>query len=273
MNTDKRPDESLLTAYLYGELDEQQRAEAEQYLAENPEARRELATLQAIRNKLAALTDKEVIVPQSVYETAGTKKAFPRFAVNLLAVAASVTLIMMSGWLAGVELKWHGNELRITFGREKAAVNQVQLTPDEVQAMINEALAQRQSVATYPPDELKQQVQNWVNASLRAQFLKEKQSGPEEYLSQYTAALYAENARIMREYINLASKEQRQAIEELLLDYTRYLNEQRQSDLEKLYTRLHTIEQNTELYKQETDQLLTGIITTVGASPAKETKY
>ncbi|GIV37521.1 MAG: hypothetical protein KatS3mg032_1900 [Cyclobacteriaceae bacterium] len=273
MNTEKRPDESLLTAYLYGELDEQQRAEAEQYLAENPEARQELATLQAIRTRLAALSDKEVIVPQSVYENIRAKKTFPRFAVNLLAIAASVTLILISGWVAGIELKWHGNELHITFGRERVSENPQQLTRDDVQLMINETLARHTVAATDAPADLEKQVQNWVKASLPAQTAKENQPNLDEYLRQYTAALYTENARIMREYINLASAEQRQAIEELLLDYTRYLNEQRQSDLEKLYTRLYTIEQNTELYKQETNQLLTGIITTVGASPVKETRY
>ena len=86
----------------------------------------------------------------------------------------------------------------------------------------------------------------------------------------YVEALQQENARMMKDYLALSASEQQQVIEELLVDFSRYLNQQRASDLQVLQTRLASIEQNTDLFKQETEQILTSIIASVEGGNTKE---
>ncbi len=272
MKTDDKNLHALLAAYLYNELDSEQRAEVERYLAENPDLNRELAALKALRGKLALITDKEVIAPQAIKPTSAGKAVTFGPARVLLAAAASVALILVSGWLTRTHISWSGHELRISFGQPPVTGNTQGITTETVEAMIEAALAKHQPAGTSPPPDLKQQVHEWVRTALPARSSQPNQA-IDEYLKLYTANLYAENARIMREYLLMASKEQQQAIGELLVDMTRYLEQQRQNDLQNLYTRLNALEQNTELYQQQTDQLLTGIITSVSSTPTHEIKY
>lgn len=136
--------------------------------------------------------------------------------------------------------------------------------------MIEQALRENTEKAS-ETNLTEQQVRNWINASVAAGKHTPPGRISNEQLEQFTAALYAENARLMREFINLSAREQQQTIEELLIDFTRYINQQRQNDLQSLYARLNALEQNTELYKQETDQLLTGIMSSV-AAPVREVR-
>jgi len=49
-----------------------------------------------------------------------------------------------------------------------------------------------------------------------------------------------------------------------LVDFSKYLQQQRNDDLQVVQSRLNNLEQNTDVFKQETEQILSSIITTVG---------
>ncbi len=275
MKTEKNIPESLLMAYLYDEMNAAEKEQVEKYLAANPEAAAELRTLQDVRKKLSAIPDKEVIIP--ALDIPSQKHASDtRLIKTLLAIAASVAIILVSGWLTGTHISWAENELRISFGYRPEQSGETPLTTEQVQNMIDQTLHKSISgdhEATLEATLTEQQIRNWVSAYL-ATALNNQQSkelNHEKELQQYTAALYAENARLMREFINQSAREQQQAIEEMLIDYTEYMNRQRQNDLQALYVRLNALEQNTELYKQETDQLLTGIMASVTV-PVREVR-
>jgi predicted transcriptional regulator len=269
MKTEKNIPESLLIAYLYGEVSEAEKEQVEQYLAGNPEAESELLALREVRKKLSAIPDKEVIIPV-LAGALPQHKADARIIRTLLAVAASVAIILVSGWLTGTRISWSENELRISFGKTQEPAAASLLTADQVRVMIEQALRENTEKAS-ETNLTEQQVRNWINASVAAGKHTPPGRISNEQLEQFTAALYAENARLMREFINLSAREQQQTIEELLIDFTRYINQQRQNDLQSLYARLNALEQNTELYKQETDQLLTGIMSSV-AAPVREVR-
>lgn len=268
MKTEKNFPESLLMAYLYGEASEAERQQVEQYLAENPKARAELLALKEVRRKLAALPDKEVIIP-ALPVTAHPRESDTRLFKTLLAVAASVAIILISLWLTNTHISWSDKEIRISFGNQPDSHTGTALTHEEVQAMIEQALRSK-SLNETSATLTEQQVREWIRASV-APVAQPANTISDEQLKQYTSALYAENARLLREFINLSAREQQQAIEEMLIDFNAYLNQQRQNDLQNLYSRLNALEQNTELYKQETDQLLTGIMASV-STPVREIK-
>ena len=63
-----KPDESALMAYLYGELQGDEKRSVEKYLAENPQAMTELQGMMDVRKILSVIEDKEVIAPPIVME-------------------------------------------------------------------------------------------------------------------------------------------------------------------------------------------------------------
>lgn len=270
MKTEKNIPESLLMAYLYGEVNEAEREQIEKYLAANPEAVTELQTLREVRRKLLAITDKEVIIP-ALPGAHVQHNPHTNFIRTVLAIAASVAIILISGWLTGIHFSWSDNELRISFGDKQEESTETRLTAEQVQSMIDQALYK--SVLKNNETTLtEQQVRNWVHAYLASTPKNQQEKSlNNEQLQQYTTALYVENARLLREFISLSAREQQQAIEEMLMDFSQYINQQRQNDLQSVYSRINALEQNTELYKQETDQLLTGIMASV-AMPVREVR-
>jgi hypothetical protein len=80
--------------------------------------------------------------------------------------------------------------------------------------------------------------------------------------------------QLVKNYFQLTATEQKDYIENLLVDFSKYLQQQRTNDLQVVQTRLNTLEQNTGVFQQETEQILSSIITTVGNPVvASETKY
>jgi hypothetical protein len=71
---------------------------------------------------------------------------------------------------------------------------------------------------------------------------------------------------MVKSYFQLNSAEQKQYVEGLLVDFSKYLQQQRNDDLQVVETQLKSLQQNTDLFKQETEQILTSIISTVGTS-------
>jgi len=76
----------------------------------------------------------------------------------------------------------------------------------------------------------------------------------------------------VKDYFQLTSTEQKQYIENLLVDFAKYLQQQRNDDLQFVQTRMNSLEQNTDILKQETEQILSSIITSVGNPVSKETR-
>jgi hypothetical protein len=70
----------------------------------------------------------------------------------------------------------------------------------------------------------------------------------------------------VKDYFQLSTGEQKQYIENILVDFAEYLEQQRNNDLQLVQTQLNSLQQNTDIFKQETEQILTSIISTVGTT-------
>ncbi len=82
----------------------------------------------------------------------------------------------------------------------------------------------------------------------------------QEQVKSFVAQLQTDNLKLMKDYIQLSSAGQKEYIENLLVDFSSYLQEQRKQDWQLVQTRVNTIEKNTDQFKQETEQLLTSLI-------------
>src|SRR5690606_32086053 len=107
------------------------------------------------------------------------------------------------------------------------------------------------------------------NSSRIDRLVKKMSSASEQQINGYVATLQAENMQMIKEYYKLTSEEQKQHLEDLLVDFAKYLQQQRSDDLMIMEARMNDLQQNTDLFRLETEQILSGIISNTGYSVVK----
>lgn len=267
-----RPDESVLMAYLYDELSGEERVLVEKYLLENPTAMKELESLQHLRKMMSTISDKEVIAPPIVVED--SKQRFfwnaPYFK-TITSIAASLLLLMIAGKIMDVRVNYSGNEVSMSFGKpavEKIIGQPLQkgLTAEEVQAMINSSVAQNNQVVQASLNESQRKLDASISKNLAMNSTKindlvqQASKASQEDIRQFVAGLQNQNQQLVKDYFQLSTADQQKYIEGLLVDFAKYIKQQHNNDLETLNTRLTGLEQNTTVFKQETEQILASII-------------
>ncbi len=277
-----KPNETQLLAYLYGELEGEEMQRVEQYLAQHPEAKQELESLSFVREVLGRVDDKEVIAPPIVLEDSRVRYFWNTpYGRTLLSIAASLTLLLLVGKWTGLRVSYTDQALTIGFGtvQENRTDAVPLLTPIEVQAMINASLTQNNAALQTGWDEQNQKLNESIRTNLASYktpdldvLVKKASMASEEQIRQFALTLQAENASQIKDYMTLNSTDQRKYIEELLIDFAKYLEQQHRNDLQVLQARLNTIEQNTDVFKYETEQILTSLITSVDQSNSLATK-
>ena len=282
-----KPNEQEWMDYLYGEIDEATRRKFDQYLLTSAEARQEMERFQSLRSVLSGVADKEVIAPPIVIGDqtgSGNRRRVwdAPYLRTILSIAASLLLIILVGKLADLRVHLSGQELSVHFGAlpkgpEKETLASA-VTEQEVQAMINASL-ERNNLQVQASME---QTQKELDASIRKnlalnsgnldKLVREASTASQEQVRQYVETIRAENMQQVKDYFHLTSTEQKQYIENLLVDFAKYLQQQRNDDLQLVQTRMNSLEQNTDLFRQETEQILSSIITTVGNPLTEERK-
>jgi hypothetical protein len=274
-----KPSENELMAYLYGELEGAEKEAIDSYLFENPEARLKLEQLQQMRNILGHVKDKEVIAPPIFV---GDHKS--RFVWNapyfktIVSIAASLLIVILVGKISGMHIQIQDSEFRIGFGESKAlnplpntvTSSAAALSAEEVQAMINASLNKNNLAMQSSWKETQKQLDASVTKSLALnsgkidKLVREASVASQDQIRQFVSGMQTENLQLVKNYFKLSADEQKQYIESLLVDFSKYLQQQRSDDLQLVQTRLNSLEKNTNVFKQETEQILSSIITTVG---------
>jgi hypothetical protein len=284
-----KPSEQDIIAYLYGELEGSSKDNVEQYLLQHPEARKEMEQLKSVSHILKNVKDKEVIAPPIVVNDHDQSRFWNTpYIRTIISIAASLIIIILVGRFSGLRITSSDGELRIGFGTgeksnsvpEKNTVSsEALLTATEVQTMIDQSLQQHDDVVKADW----QKSQHELNASIRHnladnsekidRLVREASLASQEQIRLYVSTMQNENLQLVKDYFKLTAGEQKQYIETLLVDFAKYLQQQRKDDMVLVQSRLNSLEQNTNVFRQETEQILTNIISTVGTGKAKETKY
>ena len=141
--------------------------------------------------------------------------------------------------------------------------------------MINSSLAENNTVLR----ESWQRSQEALDASIREnlaqnssridKLLSKTSSASEQQISDFAASMQARNMQMIQDYYKLTANEQKQYLEELLVDFSKYLQQQRNDDLMIMQSRMNSIEQNTDIFRQETEQILSSIISNANMSMVK----
>jgi hypothetical protein len=280
-----KPDESSLISYLYGELDEAQNQKVQKYFMENPEELKQVQQLADVLGIMGKVKDKEVIAPPVFMDD--DKRIRPFWSSSsfrtVLGIAASFMLILVAARLLGTEVNYHQGELRISFlgSKVQPVVEKpayAGLTEAQVQELINASLAKNNEATETRLAENQKKLDQTIRQSLTANsqridnLVRETSQASQEQVRTFVAGLQTENLQLMKNYLQLSTNEQQKYVENLLVDFSKYLQEQRNQDLQILQTRFSNIEQNTDLFKQETEQILASIISNSGTSK-KQSNY
>ena len=269
--------EQDLMAYLYGELEGAEKEAVEKYLSENAEARASLDKLRSLRQLMSNVKDKEVIAPPLFLGDAPRARFLDTPYIRIvLSIAASLLLIMLAGRLLDVRASWSGNELSLSFGPPRNRVEAAPILPvaevtqSNVRQMINEALAENNAAMQTNWEATQKKLDASIHRNLDIssakidRLLKESSAASQDQIREFVATMQAENLKVVKSYFQMNSTEQKKYVEGLLVDFSKYLQQQRNDDLQIVQTQLKSLQQNTDMFKQETEQILTSIISTVG---------
>jgi hypothetical protein len=283
-----KPDEKDWMAYLYGELSEDEKAKFDQYLLTNKDAADELRKFHGLRGLMASVEDKEVIAPPLVLGNTRQRFWDTPYLKTILSIAASLLIVMLIGRLTGMQMSMQGNEFKLSFRTPKQVVQPIQpqaltetqtaLTAEQVQQMINKSLVSNNTEIeeSWKQNEEKLTAsisKNLANNSNKIdQLVRQASSASQDQIRDYVSTMQNENMQMVKDYFQLTSTDQKKYIEGLLVDFSQYLQQQRNNDLQLVDTRLKSLEQNTDIFKQETEQILSSIISTVGGGRSREIK-
>ena len=268
-----KPDEATLISYLYGELDAKETEKVLQYFQQHPEALEQFHQMADALDVMRTMEDKEVIAPPIFMGQESLARPFWQSAYfkTVMSIAASFLLIIVVGKLSGLEINYSSGELRISFGNKKQIKQAIiqpydLLTENKVQGMIDVSLTKNNDVMVANWNDTQQKLNRSIKNSMALNsqkiddLMKNTSQASEEQVRGFVSNLQAENLRLMKDYLQLSSKEQKQYVESLLVDFSSYLKEQRTQDLQLFQTRMSSIEKNTVQFKQETEQILASII-------------
>ncbi|MEQ1585790.1 MAG: hypothetical protein ABL895_07935 [Cyclobacteriaceae bacterium] len=282
-----KPDDATLISYLYGELDAKETEKVLGYLNQNPEEFKNLQQLMDVRSVLKHVEDKEVIAPPVFMDQGGHASRFwqANYFKTIMSIAASFLLLMVAARLIGPEISYSKGELRISFnGAVPVEQKQIlpattSLTPNEVQEMINTSLVKNNELISTEWESNNKKLQASLRTNLTSNsakiddLMKVASQASQDQVRSFVAGLQEDNLRLMKDYLQLSAKDQKVYVENLLVDFSKYLQEQRKQDLMLFQTRMSSIEKNTDQFKQETEQILASIISSPEGTIKKVNNY
>ncbi len=264
-----KPDESQLIAYLYGEVSEKEKEKLEIYFQQNPEELAKLRALGEVREIMAQAQDKEVIAPPVFVDDSGIRPLWQssHFKV-VMGVAASILFLLVAGKLLGPEINYSKGELRISFGKKTEPITQpANLTEQKVNELIEASLTKNnESQAAVRTEDQKKLMKSMLDFnSKKIDALAQSASlANQEQVRSFVAGLQEQNLKLMKDYFQLSAADQKKYMENLLVDFSGYLQEQRKQDLQFVQTKVNSLEKNNNQFKQETEQILTSLISNPG---------
>ncbi|MBL7846185.1 MAG: hypothetical protein JNL40_01860 [Cyclobacteriaceae bacterium] len=259
-----RPDESTLVAYHYGELEGEELAFVEAWLQQHPEERHRLKEWGDARTILSHLPDKEVIAPPIVVgnnHRSFWKEGYVRMS---LGIAASLLVVLIAARLLGLSASYKAGEMRIGFGTTAPA--EQPLSEERVAAMIQASLQQNNAAVQTAWEQDRKNLEenirkNVLSSSEKIDALVRNVSiGQQEKIREFVGQLQADNLKLMKDYLQLSADGQKEYVQALLVDFSKYLQEQRRQDMQYVQANMSNLQQNTEQFKKDTEQILTSLI-------------
>ncbi len=265
-----------LITYLYDEMSTEERQQFEIAMEKNPELKREFENLKEMRKGLAQIQDKEVMEPFFLWGKQGSDSWASMFKRrNLLmfkpfiAVAASLVIVLLIGYLTNFTITYQDQSLYIGFNKANTTGSEASYTQEQVAAMVNAEIAKNN---TYIFSKL---TETENNIDTRFASLESKQNTlmtpsyaasdvvTKKELDIFLSNVRSNNLKVLQTYLQSSSVQQQDYFQAVLTEFSDYMENQRKEDLRLIRRSLITLQENQQTQKEETDQMLASILTTV----------
>lgn len=259
-----------LMDYLYGEMSAEEKKKFEVRLAGDQELQEEYRTLSAVRAELDILGDKEVMEPFSTWgKTKGGQLTGPlgkrRFIVfrPVAAVAAALLLFMLLGYVTKFSVSINDQGFYLGFGKQEVATQDKYLTEEQVAELIHEAVRKsNEEVLTQLSNSEESYDQRLTSIEQKAKKRDKEQITP-EFLENYFTAVEKKNAELMKDFLTRTTAQQQEYYKSMFTQFSEFYLEQRDNDMTMISNSLLQLQENQNIQKQETDQALAGLYTSV----------
>ena len=236
-----------LMDYLYGEMDSNRKREFEAQMEKEPELKAEYESLASVREDLTNLSDKEVMEPFSTWARSksnnwfnpGTKRQLIFRPVT--AVAASLVLLMVFGYLTRFSLSINDRGVHLAFGEIQetepymTAEQVKQLVADEVDKS-NKALYTQLTAEKNQYDEKFSVFEASLN---RVESSAQKPTISDKDLEELLNRTEDKHTDMIREYLALTTAQQQKYFKETLTQFNNYYRQTREADLEFIQNTLY----------------------------------
>lgn len=249
-----KPDEAMLMDYMYGELSQEEKEKVEAYLLRHPEVAEELNAFGHIRDLMDEVEDKEVIAPKPFKTSQGlfghkwSPFAWPA------GIAAAIVLLVVIGRLFSFQIEVSDKTVRLGFGME----GDNRLNHQQVEQMIAQAIAQQNTAAADH-----QQGQSVADSGYLEEIeklLNKQQAQNSRYVQDYMDKLAQQQETMILAYLDKHATDNKQFVQLMLTDFAQFMQEQREEDLVYLQARINLMEEDKQLFKLETAQMLNSLV-------------
>ncbi len=276
-----KPDESTLASYLYGELPKDVHAQITVYLSENPEVKKELEEIKSLQEVMEKLQDKEVSEPSFVFEDSSvvvvSKNPYLNNFMKLtMGMAASIALLLLVGYFTELHISFENKGLQLSFGESQstAPIETNTVSEENIKAWMQESLAANNENILSKINEVEANLVSQVDLqkiahSSQIKSLKASQGVDQNIIDQYVSQLKDENKEIILSLVEVSERNQQQYMNQMISDFSAYLDEQRTNDLEVILSSYNNLKDNTEISQIETNEILASIISTVNNSDSQ----
>ena len=262
-----------LISYLYGEMPEEERLAFEQKMEQNPVLKEEFEALSNVRKEIAGLEDRDIVAPWfsgkpegDVIQPMGISW-FHSIIKPVMAVAASLTLLLVTGFLTNFHISISNGNFSMGFqSKQELPVQQI-LTEAEIRGIMKDELAHNTTEVLATAEKQNVEMDTRIGAieksvkTLKANSSKSIVS--KEDLERFFTLAETRNTEAMKEFMTAATAQQQQYLKALFTEYNDYLQQQREDDLALIRSGFIEMKQSQTQQKLETDQVLASLISTV----------
>jgi len=264
-----------LITYLYDEMSTEERQQFEIAMENNPELKREFEELQEMRKGLAQIRDKEVMEPFFLWGKNGAASLgnlFKRRSLMMfrpfIAVAASLVIVLIIGYLTNFSINYKDKSLYIGFNNENTQ-QEGMFTQEEVAQLVNQEIAKNNAYIFSKLSE----TENSFDSRFAALESSQKMPDIPSYLDRdvvtrkeldvFLSNVRSNNLKVLKTYLESSSAQQQDYFQAVLTEFSDYVETQREEDLRLIRRSLINLQETQQTQKEETDQILASILTTV----------
>ncbi|GEM_PF-3295611 len=253
--------------YLYDEMDPEEKRKFEERMEHDSALKEEVEAMMETRNSLGQMTDHdEIDIPvKATPSFIRQKQETFHWIKPLVSVAAVIMILLVTGYLTRFTIQYNEKGLLISFGE---TISNQYAEKSEVDRMIKEALSGQQTTfhreLTKTNDSLKSL------SSLLTQYNHDLNKGTstsrmvsEAELNEQIADWQKANQTLLQNYIQVVGKQQQEYMQDVLVQFSDYLQEQREKDLLMIRQNLIDLKDYQDQQKMETNQTLASIMKTV----------